>query len=91
MQNKYTMLTMTRFCNFSLYPILFTPGITVGLESTSYTVSESEEVVEICIKAEGVSSPCNITHPFQVILSSSNETAGIISIIDTLEVICYKT
>ena len=45
-----------------------------------YSVSESEGMVQICINAEGVTIPCSITHPFQVILSSSHESAGIVTI-----------
>ena len=53
----------------------------MGLEETSYTVSESEGIVEICINAEGVSF---ITHPFQVILSSCDQNAGIINSINNI-------
>ena len=66
------------------------PGITVGLERASYTVSESVEAVEICITAAGANTPCLNTQSFQVILSTTDESAGIskITIISSI-LICY--
>ena len=40
----------------------------MGLERTSYTVSESDEVVEICINAAGANTDCPSSDPFQLTL-----------------------
>ncbi|CAI8054449.1 hypothetical protein GBAR_LOCUS29715, partial [Geodia barretti] len=40
-----------------------------------YTVSESEEAVEICITAVGANTPCPSTQSFQVTLSTTDESA----------------
>ena len=48
----------------------------MGLERTSYTVSESDEVVEICINAAGANTDCPSSDPFQLILSTADQTAG---------------
>ena len=46
------------------------------LERTSYTVSESDEVVEICINAAGANTDCPSSDPFQLTLSTADQTAG---------------
>ena len=51
-------------------------ALVVGLERTFYTVSESEEAVEICITAVGANSPCPSTQSFQVTFSTTDESAG---------------
>ena len=43
---------------------------------TSYNVSESDEVVEVCINAVGTTSSCPSTESFHVTLSTSHRTAG---------------
>ncbi|CAI8049107.1 hypothetical protein GBAR_LOCUS27045, partial [Geodia barretti] len=50
-------------------------ALVVGLERTSYTVSESEEAVEICITAVGVNTPCPSTQSFQVTFSTTDGSA----------------
>ncbi|CAI8036866.1 hypothetical protein GBAR_LOCUS20654, partial [Geodia barretti] len=47
----------------------------VGLAVTSYNVSESDEVVEVCINAIGTTSSCPSTESFHVTLSTSHRTA----------------
>jgi hypothetical protein len=47
----------------------------VGLAVTSYTISESDEVVEVCINAVGTTSSCPSTESFHVTLSTSHQTA----------------
>ena len=59
----------------------------VGLERRSYTVSESEEAVEICITAVGANTPCPSTQSFQVTLSTTDGSAGIDYIACTLSLI----
>ena len=56
--------------------------LVVGLERRSYTVSESEEAVEICITAVGVNTPCPSTQSFKVTLSTTDESAGIAILLD---------
>ena len=56
----------------------FTAGVTVRLEATSYNISESDEVAEICVSADIInSSPCSIIPPFQVSISTRDHIAGI--------------
>ena len=57
--------------SFSSYP-----EAVVGLERTSYTVPESDEVVEICINAAGANTDCPSSDPFQLTLSTADQTAG---------------
>ncbi|CAI8013530.1 Receptor-type tyrosine-protein phosphatase F, partial [Geodia barretti] len=47
----------------------------VGLAETSYTIGESDEVVEVCINAVGTTSSCPSTESFHVTLSTSDQTA----------------
>ena len=53
-------------------------ALVVGLERISYTVSESEEAVEICITAVGANTPCPSTQSFQVTFSTTDGSAGIL-------------
>ena len=48
----------------------------VGLERTIYRVSEDVGVVELCAIVFSPSSPCPISFPFSVILSTDNDSAG---------------
>ena len=48
----------------------------MGLDRTSYTVSESDEVVEICIDAAGANTDCPSSDPFQFTFSTADQTAG---------------
>ena len=65
--------------NFILsYTGLLPPLATVvELAETSYTISESDEVVEVCINAVGANSSCPSTEPFHVSLSTTDQTAGV--------------
>ena len=58
---------------FSLSPY---PETTVGLDPSSFTVSESDEVIEICITAVGVNTPCPSSVPFEISLSTLSHTTG---------------
>ena len=53
----------------------FTEAV-VGLEITSYTVSENVGVVEVCTIVYSPSLPCPISHPFEVTFSTVDGTAG---------------
>ena len=53
------------------------PETVVGLKRTSYTVSESDEVVEICVNAAGANTDCPSSDPFQLTLLTADQTAGI--------------
>ena len=62
----------------SLFVYLISPPATVvELAETSYTISESDEVVEVCINAVGGNSSCPSTEPFHVSLSTTDQTAGV--------------
>ena len=56
-------------------------GVTVGLELSSYTVSESYGEVEICINAVGANPSCPNIQPFQVSLTANDESASVYIII----------
>ena len=49
----------------------------MGLETTSYTVSEDQEAVEVCVE---VSSPNDspVQYDFDVLLSTYDGTAGMV-------------
>ena len=46
----------------------------VGLEKTDYTVSESGRVIQVCAVVVSESSPCVITFPFSIIISTGDIT-----------------
>ena len=48
----------------------------VGLEATQYSVSESGEVVEVCVTATGKDHHCPYGLPFQLHLSTADKSAG---------------
>ena len=49
----------------------------VGLEATSYNVSESDGEVEICVNASGTNASCPSPYYFQVTLSTASNSAGV--------------
>lgn len=53
----------------------FTDAV-VGLERTSYTVLENAGVVEVCTIVYSPYGPCPIDQPFEVRLSTNDESAG---------------
>ena len=61
----------------------------VELVVTSYTVSESDKVVEVCVNVVD-STPCPSTLSFTVTLSTCDQTAGMYTvqppIMDTLKI-----
>ena len=65
----YTSVEMIIVCD------LFT-GAVVGLEKTSYTVSENVGAVEVCTIVHNSNLPCPIDHPFEVGLLTESDTAG---------------
>ena len=50
----------------------------VGLEKTFYSVNESEGVVEVCAVMYSPSTECPIAFPFNVSLSTVDDSAGIV-------------
>ena len=61
---------------FNEYKAYFTEAV-VGLETTSYTVSDTiVSTVEVCTIVRSPSLPCPIDHPFNVSFSTDNGTAG---------------
>ena len=73
-------LQLSSYYNCGKSSFFCLPALVVGLERASYTVSESEEAVEICITAVGATTPCLGTQSFQVTLSTTEESAGILLI-----------
>ena len=55
---------------------IFCTEAVFGLERTSYTVSENVGVVEVCSIVYSPSLPCPISHPFEVMFSTDDGTAG---------------
>ena len=60
-----------------------TPAAVVGLESTLFQVSEGMDVVEVCaivssalVYSPNSNLPCPIDFPFDVNLSTCNNSAG---------------
>ena len=58
-----------------IYGKYFTEAV-VGLERTSYTVSENVSRVEVCTIVYSPNLPCPIDHPFNVSFSTDDGTAG---------------
>ena len=56
----------------------FTSEAVVGLERTSYNVSETVGVVEVCAIVYSPTIVCPFNFSFDVSLSTSNNTAGIV-------------
>ena len=56
---------------------IFTSEAVVGLEKTSYSVSENVGLVETCVIVYSPTIDCPIEFPFDVSLSTSDNTAGI--------------
>ena len=52
----------------------------MGLEKTFYSVSESVGVIEVCAIVYSPTIDCPIAFPFDVSLSTSDNTAGIVYI-----------
>ena len=50
----------------------------MGLENTFYEVSEGADSVEVCAVVNSPSIACPITFPFNVSLSTINNTAGMV-------------
>ena len=48
----------------------------VELETTSYNISESDEVVQACINVAGANTPCSNTDRFQLTLNTADQSAG---------------
>ena len=55
----------------------YTAEAVVGLEEIFYRVSEDVGVVKVCVIVyEPDDDECPISYPFDVLLSTSNDTAG---------------
>ena len=48
----------------------------VELETTSYNISESDEVVQACINVAGANTLCSNTDHFQLTLNTADQSAG---------------
>ena len=64
------------FCIFVSFHT-FTSVAVVGLERTFYNVSEDVGLVEVCAIVYSPTIVCPINFPFDVSLSTSDNTAGI--------------
>ena len=62
--------------NLLTIPALFHPVAMVELERAVYEVSEDVGVVEVCAVVSSTSIECSVTVPFEVILSTSDSSAG---------------
>ena len=51
----------------------------VGLKAITYNVSESDKVVKICISAVGANTLCPSRDPFQLLLNTLNQSAGVMA------------
>ena len=48
----------------------------MGLDAALYNVSESDEVVEVCVTASSGNTQCPNLQPFQVTMSTAHKSAG---------------
>ena len=55
---------------------LFFSVTRVGFETTSYNISESDEVVQACINVAGANTACSNTDRFQLTLNTADQSAG---------------
>ena len=55
--------------------LLYYSATVVRLETAAYNISESDEVVQICINAAGANT-CSNTDHFQLTLNTADQTAG---------------
>ena len=62
----------------------FTSEAVVGLENTFYEVSEGAGVIEVCAVVYSPSIDCPIVFPFNISLSTINNTAGIVNLLYSL-------
>ena len=56
--------------------VLLSPGAVVGLDPTLFDVSENVSHVQLCAVVSEPDITCPIKFPFEVELSTSDETAG---------------
>ena len=77
-------------CTFTVF-ILHTSDAVVGLERTLYNFPEDVGVVEVCAIVYSPTIFCPIEFPFDVSLSTSDNTAGMVCSISTalLCVTCF--
>ena len=71
--SEYDCVVYLRVSSLSL---LYYSATVVRLETTAYSISESDEVVQICINAAGANTPCPNTDRFQLTLNTADQTAG---------------
>ena len=50
----------------------------MGLETTSYTVSEDQEEVVVCVEVSSPNINCPVQYDFDVLLSTDNGSAGML-------------
>ena len=67
--------------NFKVHALLkstlFTLVAVVSLERTFYSVSEDVDVVEVCALVSSPRVECPIEFPFEISISSGDNTAGV--------------
>ena len=64
------------YLRVSSLSLLYYSATVVRLETAAYNISESDEVVQICINAAGANTLCPNTDHFQLTLSAADQTAG---------------
>ena len=64
------------YLRVSSLSLLYYSATVVRLETAAYNISESDEVVQICINAAGANTPCPNTDHFQLTLNTADQTAG---------------
>ena len=67
-----------RMCLYIYFYHTFTSEAVVGLERTFYNVSEDVGVVEVCAIVYSPTIVCPIEFPFDVSLSTSDNTASMV-------------
>ena len=60
----------------------------VGLEQTFFSVSEDVGVVELCANVSSPVNDCPIKFPFEVQLSTLDGSAGLVSLVPRLSLLC---
>ena len=63
-------------------------GAVVGLEQTFFRVSEDVGVVELCANVSSPVIDCPIAFPFEVHLTTHDGSAGLVSLVPRLFLLC---
>ena len=71
---KWIINTLKSYCNTAFFIL----AAILGLKNTLLTVTEDSEEAELCLLIESPLNDCPVPFPFQIYLSTFNDTAGML-------------